>query len=142
MCVCVYMCIYTYIYIYIYIHIHVASSRTFGLGGWWTTGLGHYGGYLLSGSLFIGSILYYCFARFSIFHFPEIVCNPPHDMLSQVHIIDFGLAKKYRDPKTQQHIPYRENKNLTGANTLTHMYIYIYIYIHKHIYIYIHTHLI
>lgn len=34
---------------------------------------------------------------------------------SQVHIIDFGLAKKYRDPKTKQHIPYRENKNLTGT---------------------------
>jgi casein kinase 1 len=29
---------------------------------------------------------------------------------NQVHIIDFGLAKKYRDPKTQQHIPYREGK--------------------------------
>lgn len=34
---------------------------------------------------------------------------------NQVHIIDFGLAKKYRDPKTQQHIPYREGKNLTGT---------------------------
>jgi serine/threonine protein kinase len=32
-----------------------------------------------------------------------------------VHSIDFGLAKKYRDPKTHQHIPYRENKNLTGT---------------------------
>eukprot|EP00744_Colponema_vietnamica_P001750 GILI01002863.1.p1 GENE.GILI01002863.1~~GILI01002863.1.p1 ORF type:complete len:461 (+),score=85.18 GILI01002863.1:187-1569(+) len=32
-----------------------------------------------------------------------------------VTIIDFGLAKKYRDPKTHQHIPYRENKNLTGT---------------------------
>ncbi|KXJ12155.1 casein kinase I [Exaiptasia diaphana] len=32
-----------------------------------------------------------------------------------VYIIDFGLAKKYRDPKTHQHIPYRENKNLTGT---------------------------
>lgn len=31
------------------------------------------------------------------------------------HVIDFGLAKKYRDPKTHQHIPYRENKNLTGT---------------------------
>eukprot|EP00164_Ancoracysta_twista_P001427 GFYU01001860.1.p1 GENE.GFYU01001860.1~~GFYU01001860.1.p1 ORF type:complete len:340 (+),score=109.60 GFYU01001860.1:66-1085(+) len=34
---------------------------------------------------------------------------------NQVSIIDFGLAKKYRDPKTHQHIPYRENKNLTGT---------------------------
>ncbi|KAH7373288.1 hypothetical protein KP509_17G048500 [Ceratopteris richardii] len=34
---------------------------------------------------------------------------------NQVYIIDFGLAKKYRDPTTHQHIPYRENKNLTGT---------------------------
>lgn len=32
-----------------------------------------------------------------------------------VYIIDFGLAKKYRDSRTQLHIPYRENKNLTGT---------------------------
>lgn len=31
-----------------------------------------------------------------------------------VYIIDFGLAKKYRDGRTHMHIPYRENKNLTG----------------------------
>merc|ERR1712232_579961 len=44
---------------------------------------------------------------------------------NQVHIIDFGLAKKYRDHKTQQHIPYREGKNLTGtaryASVNTHL---------------------
>ena len=34
---------------------------------------------------------------------------------NQVNCIDFGLAKKYRDPKTHQHIAYRENKNLTGT---------------------------
>ncbi len=43
----------------------------------------------------------------------------------QVNIIDFGLAKKYRDPKTHVHIPYCENKNLTGtaryASVNTHM---------------------
>jgi serine/threonine protein kinase len=33
----------------------------------------------------------------------------------QVYMIDFGLAKKYRDPKSHIHIPYRENKNLTGT---------------------------
>ncbi|RWS23510.1 casein kinase I isoform delta-A-like protein [Leptotrombidium deliense] len=32
-----------------------------------------------------------------------------------VYIIDFGLAKKYRDSRTHQHILYRENKNLTGT---------------------------
>jgi len=34
---------------------------------------------------------------------------------NQVYIIDFGLAKKYRDTVSYQHIPYRENKNLTGT---------------------------
>lgn len=31
----------------------------------------------------------------------------------QVNVIDFGLAKKYRNPKNHLHISYRENKNLT-----------------------------
>ena len=34
---------------------------------------------------------------------------------NQVNLIDFGLAKKYRDAKSHFHIPYRENKNLTGT---------------------------
>jgi len=32
-----------------------------------------------------------------------------------VHFIDYGLAKRYRDPKTAKHIPYREGKQLTGT---------------------------
>ncbi|WVZ25515.1 hypothetical protein V8G54_004059 [Vigna mungo] len=34
---------------------------------------------------------------------------------NQVYIIDFGLAKRYRESGTNRHIPYRENKNLTGT---------------------------
>lgn len=36
-------------------------------------------------------------------------------VLFQVYLIDFGLAKKYRDSHTKTHIPYREDKNLTGT---------------------------
>lgn len=32
-----------------------------------------------------------------------------------VYVIDFGLAKKYRDSTTLQHIPYSDHKNLTGT---------------------------
>jgi casein kinase 1 len=34
---------------------------------------------------------------------------------NQVFVIDFGLSKKYRDPKTHQHIAFREGKSLTGT---------------------------
>ncbi|CAK6450192.1 unnamed protein product [Pipistrellus nathusii] len=33
----------------------------------------------------------------------------------KLFLVDFGLAKKYRDNKTKQHIPYREDKTLTGT---------------------------
>jgi hypothetical protein len=42
-----------------------------------------------------------------------------------VYLIDFGLAKKYRDHKTHVHIQYKENKQLTGtaryASVNTHL---------------------
>lgn len=41
------------------------------------------------------------------------------------HVIDFGLAKKYQDPRNGRHIPYIEGKNLTGtaryASISTHL---------------------
>ena len=33
----------------------------------------------------------------------------------QVYAIDFGLAKRYRDPKTGTHTPYKDGKSLTGT---------------------------
>jgi serine/threonine protein kinase len=42
-----------------------------------------------------------------------------------IHIIDFGLAKQYKDPENNLHIPYRNDKNLTGtaryASVHTHL---------------------
>jgi serine/threonine protein kinase len=34
---------------------------------------------------------------------------------NQVFVVDFGLAKKYRDSQNPLHIPYRKNKTLVGT---------------------------
>lgn len=34
---------------------------------------------------------------------------------NKVFIVDFGLAKKYKDSRSKAHIPYREDKSLTGT---------------------------
>lgn len=34
---------------------------------------------------------------------------------NMVYLIDFGLAKQYRDKTTNKHIPWRDNKSLTGT---------------------------
>merc|ERR1712228_1158192 len=34
---------------------------------------------------------------------------------NKLFLIDFGLAKKYRDNRTRTHIAYRDKKNLTGT---------------------------
>ena len=42
-----------------------------------------------------------------------------------LYIIDFGLGKRYKDPKTGIHIPYKDGKSLTGtaryASISTHL---------------------
>eukprot|EP00708_Paratrimastix_pyriformis_P002181 GAFH01000921.1.p1 GENE.GAFH01000921.1~~GAFH01000921.1.p1 ORF type:complete len:586 (+),score=134.65 GAFH01000921.1:92-1849(+) len=42
-----------------------------------------------------------------------LVSRNPRDPM--IYMIDFGLAKRYRDHRTHQHIPYREDKGLTGT---------------------------
>mmetsp|Transcript_16975 Transcript_16975/g.48248 ORF Transcript_16975/g.48248 Transcript_16975/m.48248 type:complete len:355 (+) Transcript_16975:2-1066(+) len=37
------------------------------------------------------------------------------DKANLVHLIDYGLAKRYREAGTYRHISYREGKNLTGT---------------------------
>lgn len=48
-----------------------------------------------------------------------------HKKSSTIYLIDFGLSKRFRNPKTGQHIPWKEGKNLTGtaryASLSTHL---------------------
>ena len=37
------------------------------------------------------------------------------DSQNVVYLIDFGLAKRYRDPITRAHNPIRDGKSLTGT---------------------------
>ncbi|KAI9495352.1 kinase-like domain-containing protein [Zychaea mexicana] len=44
-----------------------------------------------------------------------LIGKPGTEHANSVFLIDFGMAKQYRDPKTKQHIPYRERKSLSGT---------------------------
>lgn len=44
-----------------------------------------------------------------------LIGRPNTPDANKIHLIDFGMAKQYRDPKTKQHIPYREKKSLSGT---------------------------
>lgn len=47
----------------------------------------------------------------------SFVTDLEYDLITHtvIHVVDFGMAKQYRDPKTKQHIPYRERKSLSGT---------------------------
>ncbi|EKX46301.1 hypothetical protein GUITHDRAFT_152456 [Guillardia theta CCMP2712] len=46
---------------------------------------------------------------------PDNFLMGTHRKTHQVYIIDFGLSKRYVDPRTSQHIAYRTGKSLTGT---------------------------
>ena len=46
---------------------------------------------------------------------PENFLIGIHEKSNVIHLIDFGLSKRYKNQKTHQHIPYREGRALTGT---------------------------
>ncbi|ORZ12355.1 kinase-like domain-containing protein [Absidia repens] len=44
-----------------------------------------------------------------------LIGKPGSAYANNIFMVDFGMAKLYRDPKTKQHIPYRERKSLSGT---------------------------
>ena len=56
---------------------------------------------------------------------PENFTVGKNECSSTVYVIDYGLAKRYRNPSTKIHIPYKQGKKLTGtarySSVSTHM---------------------
>ncbi len=48
---------------------------------------------------------------------PENCCvgRSSQGRASLIHLVDFGLAKEFVDPDTGDHVPYSEEKSLTGT---------------------------
>jgi serine/threonine protein kinase len=46
---------------------------------------------------------------------PDNFLTGPGKKSHYIYLIDFGLAKRFKDPKTNQHIPFRTDKTLTGT---------------------------
>lgn len=44
-----------------------------------------------------------------------LIGKPGTPEANQIYVVDFGMAKQYRDPKSKIHIPYREKKALSGT---------------------------
>jgi serine/threonine protein kinase len=66
---------------------------------------------------------------------PENFLNGNRQAENRVHIVDFDLAKAYRDPETRVHKPYYDNCTFGGtssyASTNNHMGVGRYISIHR-----------
>lgn len=44
-----------------------------------------------------------------------LIGKPGTPQANMVYVVDFGMAKQYRDPKSKTHIPYKEKKALSGT---------------------------
>ena len=56
---------------------------------------------------------------------PENFCIGNEENTNTLYLIDFGLSKRFKDNKTNQHIPYREGRLFVGtarfASVNTHL---------------------
>lgn len=56
---------------------------------------------------------------------PENILIGMEENANTLYLIDFGLAKRWKNPMTNEHIPYRDKKSLTGtaryASANTHL---------------------
>ncbi len=46
---------------------------------------------------------------------PDNFLIGPDKTSNTIYLIDYGLSKRYEDRKTRKHIPYKDNKSLTGT---------------------------
>jgi len=53
---------------------------------------------------------------------PDNVLIGINDKKNIVYITDFGLSKRFRDPKTGIHMPYKDNKPFVGTATFASLY--------------------
>jgi casein kinase I family protein HRR25 len=56
---------------------------------------------------------------------PENFLIGKKDKLSTVYLCDFGLSKRFRDQKTGNHIPYKNNKHFAGTPSFASVYTHL-----------------
>jgi casein kinase 1 len=54
-----------------------------------------------------------------------LIGRPNTKAANIIHVVDFGLAKQYRDPKTKQHILYRQQKSFVGCPCYTSINVHL-----------------
>ena len=56
---------------------------------------------------------------------PENFLIGKKDKISTIYLCDFGLAKRFRDKKTGNHIPYKDKKKFTGTPVFASVYTHL-----------------